>query len=358
VGVLEQHAEGHAHGSSHGVGRVTRSTYVHPTYVRLMSIAHGQEWPALEEAIGEALIHRTGGCIFGPPDGAFHTYAAAVETGGVAVEHLSPADARERLPCFRFGDDDGVLWDPTAGVVKAHATMAGLVRVCTRSGVDLRWGTKVTHIDPGGSNLRVQTTNGILQTRKLVVTAGAWAGSLIPQVRPALTVVRQSVAYMSGGDPALFSLGSMPPWVWLGGGENGVFYGLPSHDGEEVKIGWHRVVGSGDDPDELGATPDPEVGTRTERQAARLFSGAPQRLSRLETCLYTLTDDEDYILDTLPGDPRVVIGAGFSGHGFKLAPVTGRILAQLAVRGSTDVEPYEADRDRFAIVNDAEPPTL
>ena len=154
---------------------------------------------------------------------------------------------------------------------------------------------------------------------------------------------------MEGGDPSLFSLGSMPPWVWLGGGENGVFYGLPSHDGEEVKIGWHRVVGSGDDPDDANLVPDPTVGARTEAQAAELFAGQAQRLSRLEACLYTLTDDEDYILSPLPGDERITIGAGFSGHGFKLAPITGRVLAGLALDGSTDVEPFERDRERFAI---------
>ena len=93
VGVLDQHPRAHAFGSSHGIGRVTRSAYGHPTYVRLMAIAHEREWPALEAVVGEPLIHRTGGCIFGPPAGAFHTYSEAVAAGGVEVEHLTPEAA-------------------------------------------------------------------------------------------------------------------------------------------------------------------------------------------------------------------------------------------------------------------------
>ena len=113
------------------------------------------------------------------------------------------------------------------------------------------------------------------------------------------------------------------------------------------------MVGTGDDPDALDVRPDAEIGAHTEARAAALFSGPPQSLQRLGTCLYTLTDDEDYILDLLPGDPRIAVGAGFSGHGFKLAPVTGRILAGLVLEGVSDVVPFEEDRERFAITTKA-----
>ncbi len=54
-----------------------------------------------------------------------------------------------------------------------------------------------------------------------------------------------------------------------------------------------------------------------------------------ETCLYTMTPDEDFVIDVLPADPDVVVAAGFSGHGFKFGSLVGRILADLAVTGST-----------------------
>ena len=67
-----------------------------------------------------------------------------------------------------------------------------------------------------------------------------------------------------------------------------------------------------------------------------------------ETCLYTNAPNEDFILDRHPSDPRIVIGAGFSGHGFKFGPLTGRILAELCLHGRTSVPPFEANRRVFA----------
>ncbi len=63
-----------------------------------------------------------------------------------------------------------------------------------------------------------------------------------------------------------------------------------------------------------------------------------------KTCLYTLTPDEHFIIDVHPHHPRVVIAAGFSGHGFKFASVVGEILADLVERGSTSLP-----LDRFRI---------
>ena len=62
-----------------------------------------------------------------------------------------------------------------------------------------------------------------------------------------------------------------------------------------------------------------------------------------------MTPTEDFVLDTLPDDSRVVIGAGFSGHGFKFGPLTGRILAELALEGETTVAPFEGHRHRFRL---------
>jgi len=67
-----------------------------------------------------------------------------------------------------------------------------------------------------------------------------------------------------------------------------------------------------------------------------------------EACHYTNTHDEVFVLDAAPGLPGVVVGAGFSGHGFKFGPLTGRILAELVMDGVTTVDPFEAHRARFA----------
>ena len=66
-----------------------------------------------------------------------------------------------------------------------------------------------------------------------------------------------------------------------------------------------------------------------------------------EFCHYTNTVTEDFILDHLPGNERLVVGAGFSGHGFKFGPVTGRILADLALDGHCELPEFVSARNRF-----------
>ena len=59
------------------------------------------------------------------------------------------------------------------------------------------------------------------------------------------------------------------------------------------------------------------------------------RVTQLKTCLYTMTPDEHFIIGLHPQFPSVSVACGFSGHGFKFAPVVGDILAQLATAGKT-----------------------
>ena len=109
------------------------------------------------------------------------------------------------------------------------------------------------------------------------------------------------------------------------------------------------MAGGADDPDVLDAEPSEATVRRILERTSRLFDARDLRVNKTETCYYTLTESEDFILDAHPEDPRIVIGAGFSGHGFKFVPLTGRILAELSMNGETSVESFEGDRARFRI---------
>jgi sarcosine oxidase len=59
-------------------------------------------------------------------------------------------------------------------------------------------------------------------------------------------------------------------------------------------------------------------------------------LRAAETCLYTMTPDNTFIIDRLPGFPQILIASPCCGHGFKFSPVVGEIVADLVTRGTTD----------------------
>lgn len=349
VAVLERFEHGHPHGSSHGAARVTRSTYHHPTYVRLMAEANAESWPRLERDSDQRLVHRTGGFLFGPEAGPFGAYIAAVEAGGAQVERLDPLDVNRRCPALHVDLEDAALYDPSSGVVFARRTMRALRARCEALGVELHERQAVTSIESASHAVIVQTTNQTLETERLVVTAGPWASRLIPEVEPRLSVRRQTVAFFEGAKRALWRLGSLTPWVWIGADPDSVYYGTPSLNADGPKVGHHQVSGGADDPDVLDAAPCEETITRILERTRRLFDARDLRVNGTQTCIYTLTESEDFILDRHSGDDRIVLGAGFSGHGFKFVPLTGRILAELCVHGRSSVEAFESDRSRFRL---------
>jgi glycine/D-amino acid oxidase-like deaminating enzyme len=110
----------------------------------------------------------------------------------------------------------------------------------------------------------------------------------------------------------------------------------------------HQTAGDADNPDYKPDSVDPKQIIDVEQFAARHLSGNFVT-QHAEHCLYTNTETEDYVLDCHPHNKRVAIGAGFSGHGFKLAPLCGRILAELALEGESSVACFEAARKHFQI---------
>jgi glycine/D-amino acid oxidase-like deaminating enzyme len=136
VGLVERFRLHHDRGSSHGAGRITRSTYMDARYVRLMQVAHREDWPRLEHDSRMRLVHRADGVFFGPPAGALEQYAAAVQTAGApGIERLDVREARRRFPAFAFPDAREVLHDTTGGVVAAADTLLALDRRCRIEGV-------------------------------------------------------------------------------------------------------------------------------------------------------------------------------------------------------------------------------
>jgi sarcosine oxidase len=349
VALVERFRLHHDRGSSHGAARITRTTYSDERYVRLVRVAHEEEWPRLERDGAERLIHRCDGVFFGPPEGELERWAAAVEAAGApGVERLAPAEARRRFPAFTFHDSRFVLHDRTGGVVAAADTLRVLDRRCRVEGVHVLEETRVLGLDPASDPVRVATDRGELLAERVVVTAGAWVGALLPALAARTSVARQHVGYFRLGLPAgRMEPSAFPVWVHLGPPAAGAHYGLPAFGEPGVKAARHGVAGTPDDPEDRPG-PDPDAIEQVRRFLAGQLAVPVLGTLRAETCLYTNTPDEHFVLGQMPGQPRLVVGSACSGHGFKFGPLVGRILAELAIEGRTTVAEFEACRETFA----------
>jgi sarcosine oxidase len=341
--VVERFRIGHGAGSSHGLGRMTRSAYTTAAYAALMRHVRAEEWPRLERAAGTNLVHPADVLFFGPDRATLAGYAAAVRAAGADVERLAPTEARRRFPALRFGDGDEILDDRTGGTIAAAETIRALHRLVAAGGADILEDWRVRAIDRAGDVILLASDRGAVRAERVVIATGAWLPELVPLVRAELAVVPQTVAYFRLGAPA----GSLPSWVHFGGA-SGAVYGLAEVGRDAFKVGRHVTTGRGIDPDRAPGASAAEVeALRAELEA---IVAVPVRdVIGSEPCLYTMTSTEEFLIDAWPGDPRVVFASACSGHGFKFAPLTGRILAELAMHGRADVPGASDAASLFAL---------
>ncbi len=333
--LFEQFGLGHARGSSHGATRIFRYSYPDPAYVR-MAVAAGEAWARLAADAGEELLVRTGGLDAGP--GA-EDCAKALAECGVAHSWLTAAEVRDRFPGIGARPGERMLFQPDSGVCLAGRTVAALQRLAQRDGAAIRAGTPVVGIEAGRDQVLLRTAAGEVTARAAVITAGPWAQGVlagaVPQV-PELTVTVQQVRYFAPRDPAA-------PWPtlieWTPAGL--CWYVVPAAGGAPgVKVAAHipgRAVDPRDGPFEIDPALEAEV---ADYVRGRLPGLDPAGLAP-ETCLYTMTADEDFVLDRAG---PLVVGGGCSGHAFKFGPLLGEFLADLALGRDIPVP-----RERFAL---------
>jgi sarcosine oxidase len=326
VVVLERFGAAHHRGASHGTERIFRHAHVDADYVA-MALAAEEAWTRIEHEIGRTLIHRDGFVEHGDLD-EMAVLERVGSAQGLATERLSPDEAVRRWPGMRFATD--VLYQPEAGWIRAAEGLEELTRLVTAAGADLRYDTPVASvevIDAGGASAAVEVRAGddVFVAPAAVITAGAWTTTLVRGVElPPLTTTEEHVFFLESRTPE-----ALPP-AFLHSGLDPVRYGLPAANGL-VKVGEHHSgdVTTGDDRTFVTT---PERVERIVEYVSEWHPGLVPEVLDTTTCLYTSTPDHMFAL-TRSGP--VVVGAGFSGIGFKYVPEVGRRLAELALHGNS-----------------------
>jgi sarcosine oxidase len=341
---LEQFELGHHRGASHDHARIIRRSYHTPGYVRLTGLAYAA-WAELEWEAAERLVVTTGGLDLFPAGSAIPPgpYRASLEAVGVPYQWLDAAEVMRRWPAFRLDADVRGLWQADAGIVPAAHGTRLLQRLARGHGATLLDRSPVTAVHDHGGWVEVATADATFRAGQLVLCADAWTGDLLAQLEAdlPLVVTQEQFSYFRPADPAAFAVGRFPVWIWM---DDPSFYGFPVWPDAALKaaqdVGGHRVTAT-----TRGFDPDPAAAERLARFLRARLPAAAGAHHHTATCLYTLTPDRDLVLGPVPGHDRVLVALG-AAHGFKFAPLLGRVLADLALLGGTDVDiaPFAADR--------------
>jgi sarcosine oxidase len=343
---IEQFRLGHVRGSSQDHSRIIRRSYHDPHYVALAAPAY-ELWQQLEAESGVQMVVKTGGLDLeltgttGIKD--LSHCAVAMTEQGIPHEELSAREIMERWPQFRLPDEARGLYQADSGLVDAGKANAVHVALARLHGATVRDQLPVRALRPVGDAVEVSTDEGVFAAGHVVLACGAWTNTVLESlgIHWPLTVTQEQVTYFATPYIRDFTPDRFPVWIWRAQEE---FYGFPVYGEVASKAG--QDVGG----DEV--TAETRTFESNPRSHGRLVRFLEEHIPHFlgpelytKTCLYTMPPDRHFVIDAVPGHPRISVVVD-GGHAFKFATLIGHILSQLALDGRTDypIEPFRADR--------------
>ena len=328
--VLDRYGVGNEYCSSNDINRVFRYSYGNDQLYTKMAVESLKLWRELEQQSSQQLLIQTGLLLIQGEDmnansfneSSYHTLSRMK----LGAERLNKDDLKRRFPQFR---SEEAFFDRHGGVLLASKALLTLQSMAQSNGVKLQQGHANAIVLDDPPYLTTEAHEK-LEFQRLVVTTGPWSGSLLREGLSRVRPTRQQLMYIrpkTGLD--LFKPQSCPVFF------TDKHYGLPAAGIDAVKIS----------PKELDETADPDIANRAVddrqiiecRNACRKFVPiiADGDIERTKICFYDMTDNSDFVLDKDPKHPNMIYGYGFSGHGFKFAPLIGRLLSDLALDRET-----------------------
>ncbi|MEM7674741.1 MAG: FAD-dependent oxidoreductase [Myxococcota bacterium] len=358
VVLLEADRCGTSKGSSFGQTRMYREMYSDRFLCERAKEANAL-WSDMESAHGTELRRQHGLLFYGEAfdeetiEGSIPGAARVMDELNIPYESLSSADIRARWPIQAKPDHVG-LFEPTAGAILSDRALELMRSVAVSAGVQVVESASVERIEPTGTELRILSSGVEWRTRRAVVAAGGWTSRLLAPFSLGLPTRLWSMLWAHYEvDPSL----DFPQWFCFQRpqpdiNDGGLYYGFPQMSSIEgrpvIKVGIDWA------PDEMQVAdmadfPEQPLPHLTALLDDFMRSGLRGVGPRLETWCspYTMSPDANFIVDRVPGEPRISFFTGGSGQAFKFAPLIGQYLADLA-DGTRTATPNPWALRRFA----------
>lgn len=321
---IEQFDLAHALGSSGGISRQTKvAPYLGGPFEPLIRRANAN-WQTLEKDSGQQVFHPCGWLELAVNKQPSPAQARSV---GTRIEMLDASAIADRYPHFHnLPAGTNALLDHQGGLLRSELAIASHCHVALRHGAHIRAREAVTNWTSDEAGVTVTTSRGTYRARHLVIAAGAWNATLIPQLRNRLQVTRLSLGWFTPQQPAAFGVKSFPIW------SHGAYYGfpeLPDFPGFKVAKHWR---GQPTTPDRIDRTPNARDESLVRDYLGKHLPSANGTTLAFKVCMYTWGGPW---LGPLPGAKHVSFIAACDGGGFKFSSAYGEALADLATDGKT-----------------------
>lgn len=338
---IEQYQVGHALGSSHGHSRVFRTFYHDPLYTTLAEAALPL-WQELEALSGEKLLELTGSLHFARPGNeSIQRNISVMQALHRPFELLTAAEVATRFPVVRLPEDTVACFAPQGGFLDAGRCVQTNLLQAQRFGATIHERVRVDRVDLSQEWPELETSEGRYRCARLIITPGPWASEVMKELALPLQVTRQQKFYFQPKDRAAYQPHRLPVFA----DSDAHFYGFPEY-GLGMKVADDQL-GPVVSPHNIDRTLDLGKRDQLKRWLETIMPDGEFSFASGATCMYTMTPDRDFLIGPHPQNRNVLVGAGFSGHGFKFSTLVGKILAELATDGATGYPIGRFRLDRF-----------
>lgn len=329
--VLEQASIDHPHASSHGTSRLLRFEYGPDALYSKMVQLSLQAWQRLEQATRRTLYTPTGLLVLGTEDdnSTLPSYSILREMGQ-PIEHLSKHQSMQRFPQFATHTYDTVTYNSEAGILHASACLHTLKNLIIGLGGEIYEACRVTHLTHN-SRVRIHlSSGGEYIADRVVVATGPWVHRLLGNMHLPVQLTRQYQVHFTGLSSSSFGINNFPAFIAQD------LYGFPlqpscthGRNGQACLKAASHTFGTPVDINDT-SPPDEHLIAQVVRKVRALLPALNHaQLAHIDSCIYDVTPDEDFIIDRLPHDPRTILATGFSGHGFKFGLLLGELLSSM-----------------------------
>lgn len=262
---------------------------------------------------------------------------------GVNTRFVSAAELADIQSGFRLDDVAGAAYEPESGYADPSSTATSLMRAARDRGVRLRPNTTVTRINVENRRVTgVETSNGSYGASRVLIAANAWSRPLLQSVGQDLPIFGERHEVVVVERPREFA----ERHLTVSDAALGIYF--RPEGASMTLIGTSR--GQTADPDNFSeVTTNEFVDMIGERITKRIPAMANAGVRSSLVGVYDMTPDDLPVLDAVPGTEGLYCAVGFCGHGFKISPAVGAIMAELMTSGGTLATDLHALRfNRFA----------
>ena len=351
VTVLDQFDVPNQWASSGDHLRVFRLTYGKDAFYTEMALKAMPLWLELNALSEETLLQQHGVLELATKENGYEAQSLAVlKERSIRFERLDPLEVRKRYPMYNPRAIKWALFHPDGGMIWANRAVAATASIAQRKNVRIRSNVRVTQIikDKNGVRAVKDAAGKTWEAERFLFTAGYWTGELLKSYGIPIKITKQEQLFLRPlSNRGRYRPEHFPVFASISQG----FYGFPVHLHGFIKIGDHRkgAVVKKPDPEQL-RTLAPKF-EKASRAFLKKFLPELAAFTEFEGHVgwYDNTPDDDFILDKLPDVPNAYVAAGFSGHGFKFAPIIGKSMAELMVGGKSELNLHRFRLARFKL---------